>query len=1021
MTDLAFQQLVYWAVDLVFKSSLILTAAWAITGLSFRASAAFRHRIWAAAFVAVLLLPALTWVSPKTSFAILPAGWGWEASGETSEMDGVANDYPGFGPVTLEQVQLLNPVADGGVSKPVERSQTASSSQALQPSKEQFFWIGDLDVSRILAITWIAGFVVLNLNLFRGLISRSVADRTRNTFSNDSIEQAYAVATTQLKIRSKVQVVEGKAGGVPMTWGVVTPRIQLPSNSVSWSHQKILFTLLHELSHVKRNDVLVQLCARLATSIYWFNPLCWIGLRMLRIERELACDDCVLEANSDAAGYADTLVSIARSCSMQTCGLAVAMARPSELRIRIQAMLDVRRNRRPLGATKSQMILWGTGAMLCLLASTQFGTAQTEPELRLVSDSRAGDELSFKLVDISGKPIRNAKIYGQKWLGVRSDTRLLAASDSEGFCMVDPKRLDEVATLCIKVEGALCLVSGDENGSVQGKIEAGKIVVDAPPEEVLRGRILNPEGQPVSGATVRVSLISSPRENSGSFDDWESAAIEKGAEFYELRNRFKLVSTMLRTDFDSLGFSPVLTDGNGVFEIPGIGSGRIVQLQLAGPGIEGSEIKVRTRGGDDIRFERGSLSQVCYANDFTFVAGAGGAVSGIVRDIESGKPLAGLTIAAGSFSSRFGIGQSWIKTTTNTEGYYELEGFKLEPNQMVVVQPELGSEYLPAGDRLQFSNSNRKLETDFKLSKGEILEGQAIHENTGKPLQGYVHFYVPFVNKALQQIPGFRRSMVDLEVVTDKEGRFQLTVPRGKGIVGFTPMNRHNFLSGVGADAIDFPHSEDRGIKIFNAAPMPLIATNECNLKEVEIKEGEVNRVEFSLTSGVEVECLIVDENDRPAAGCLVSLGEHPTFWRTFEKANLKTAGVFPGTVRELFAYDSKRNLAGHATLSGPDAKPVIRLQPAGSVRGRLMGSDYQPLRNKIMQGEGLPIITRELGKGMAPIHAITTDSEGMFKIDGLIVGRRYKLLDGSSKELIAELVVDQAGTTKDFGDIRVN
>jgi hypothetical protein len=45
--------------------------------------------------------------------------------------------------------------------------------------------------------------------------------------------------------------------------------------------------------------------AHLACALYWFNPLVWVAARRLRIERELACDDCALEVGMWASDYAN--------------------------------------------------------------------------------------------------------------------------------------------------------------------------------------------------------------------------------------------------------------------------------------------------------------------------------------------------------------------------------------------------------------------------------------------------------------------------------------------------------------------------------------------------------------------------------------------------------------------------------------------------------------------------------------------------------------------------------------------
>ncbi len=120
--------------------------------------------------------------------------------------------------------------------------------------------------------------------------------------------------------------------------------------------------LLHELAHVKRCDVSLQMIARAAFALYWFHPLAWWGIRRMRLEREHACDDCVLLAGQKASSYAAQLLEIARAhrAASPLSTAALSMARPSQLEGRLLAVLDAHRSRVPLSAAR--------GAALALVA-----------------------------------------------------------------------------------------------------------------------------------------------------------------------------------------------------------------------------------------------------------------------------------------------------------------------------------------------------------------------------------------------------------------------------------------------------------------------------------------------------------------------------------------------------------------------------------------------------------------------------------------------------------------------------
>ena len=69
--------------------------------------------------------------------------------------------------------------------------------------------------------------------------------------------------------------------------------------------------LAPQVAHVHRRDAWQQLTLEVVRALYWFHPLAWHALRKLRLERELACDDCVLMSGERPTEYAQQLLDIA--------------------------------------------------------------------------------------------------------------------------------------------------------------------------------------------------------------------------------------------------------------------------------------------------------------------------------------------------------------------------------------------------------------------------------------------------------------------------------------------------------------------------------------------------------------------------------------------------------------------------------------------------------------------------------------------------------------------------------------
>lgn len=77
----------------------------------------------------------------------------------------------------------------------------------------------------------------------------------------------------------------------PAVYGIFRPKILLPR---SWGEADTELVLLHERTHIRSADNLWRLLAFVVTAVHWFNPLCWLYLKLFLGDLELACDERVL-------------------------------------------------------------------------------------------------------------------------------------------------------------------------------------------------------------------------------------------------------------------------------------------------------------------------------------------------------------------------------------------------------------------------------------------------------------------------------------------------------------------------------------------------------------------------------------------------------------------------------------------------------------------------------------------------------------------------------------------------------
>lgn len=97
----------------------------------------------------------------------------------------------------------------------------------------------------------------------------------------------------------------------PMALGLLRPTVFLPKRVEDRGRLEDI--LRHELTHLRRRDLLYKWCAVVVTSLHWFNPLMPVFRREMARRCELSCDEAAAGKLSPAERrrYGETLLSLA--------------------------------------------------------------------------------------------------------------------------------------------------------------------------------------------------------------------------------------------------------------------------------------------------------------------------------------------------------------------------------------------------------------------------------------------------------------------------------------------------------------------------------------------------------------------------------------------------------------------------------------------------------------------------------------------------------------------------------------
>ena len=201
----------------------------------------------------------------------------------------------------------------------------------------------DVRWSYLVATAWAV------LSLVRGARLAISALRLRSLWKRSTPVPARLVSARVATVSSpsifgsrSVQICTSTEIDRPSVIGFFAPRILIPA----WLFEKLTPAeleqiVMHEFGHISRADDWINLFQKIALVLSPLNPtLMWID-RRLCFERELACDDGVLQSTSAPGAYATCLVSLAeRAKDRRAVSLSLgAWERQSELSRRVQSIL----------------------------------------------------------------------------------------------------------------------------------------------------------------------------------------------------------------------------------------------------------------------------------------------------------------------------------------------------------------------------------------------------------------------------------------------------------------------------------------------------------------------------------------------------------------------------------------------------------------------------------------------------------------------------------------------------------
>ncbi len=169
----------------------------------------------------------------------------------------------------------------------------------------------------------------------------------------------------QMGITKKVQIWVSEFVTSPVTIGFLKPVILVPLAAINHlTPQQLEAVILHELSHIKRFDYLVNLIINFIQTILYFNPFVKAFVKIVEREREKSCDEMVLQFQYDSHEYATALLVLEKSGHTDKPLAIAASGKKNDLLQRVELIMGIR-NKPVISFNKLAGLMAG---LLCIIA-----------------------------------------------------------------------------------------------------------------------------------------------------------------------------------------------------------------------------------------------------------------------------------------------------------------------------------------------------------------------------------------------------------------------------------------------------------------------------------------------------------------------------------------------------------------------------------------------------------------------------------------------------------------------------
>jgi RNA polymerase sigma factor (sigma-70 family) len=642
--------------------------------------------------------------------------------------------------------------------------------------------------------------------------------------------------------------------------------------------------------------------------------------------------------------------------------------------------------------------------------------ARPRPDVKArVADNKDAIAYSGRVVGPDGRPVAGAKLYLTLAYGYPHEPEPspeygTSGPDGRFAFTVSKKQFGKQSTVVAAAAANFGVGWADVPGEGKRDDLTLQLVRDDVP---ITGQIVDLEGKPVRGATLRLIQINAAEgENVSPFLE---AARKKEPRFPLERKhlpRYTIAVPLQAT-----------TDDAGRFRLSGIGRNRLMTAQLDGPTIMSQHLHMLTRPGAamevpeaDGRSDPGDRRKVVtyHPASFRHVAAPTKPIVGVVRDKDTKQALAGITVRSMSLTVKRGQMESFdlVRTTTDAEGRYRLTGMPKREGNLIVAVPSEDQPYVAINREVPNNPGLDPVTVDFEMKRGIWIEGRITDKATGKPVPAGVQYFSLSSNPHLEDYPGFDGTFsfpVVLLHGMKKDGSYRLVGLPGPGLI--VVWRDFNYLLALDRD--DEYGIDEKGLSTAPYALFPL--QNYGAFARIDPAKGVEKAVRnVTLDPGWTFTGTVLGPDGKRLAGAWgYGVGER----EAMKTAEFTVRAFNPRRPRDLLFRHLEKGLIGVAQPPKENGGAITaRMEPGAAVSGRLVDTEGRPRPGVELKVRFRP--KPSLDWDTFHRQPVQTDREGQFRIGALLPGYEYQLSDDKGDLHLGDGL--HAGQTKDLGDVQI-